>query len=720
MMRKLAIALLGIAAASASSSASAVAPGILFTPPGNQPGPDVVLVASGEPGQAIASIELSEDPAFPGDGGPNPDSQTTMFCTIGGDANIQFSATPSFSFQGHITGSPSVDLSCEQDATLITTAIVGCFEKRAGVAQPDRIFDVQCPATGAAAAPELDASPVPGSTLAMTSTSPANATQSFTISNTGSANLNVSSITGLAAPFSVAPPNANIAAGNAQLFTVTCNGAAGGVFFDALTVNTNDADEPTVNYQVDCTINTVAGQEYDSVPLPPGPVDLANTVGAPPTTTNITITNVGSGTLTISNLSALSPPLTRSIGNTSLTAGASTDITIGCSSAGATSSSQSLSFNTNDANEGSIAFTVNCNVTAGTAPEFSSSPGTPGPIAINTASGVNGSAQLFVENVGSANLTVSLGAIPTNPPFTVTGLPLNIAPGAPSSIVTVNCNNATPGVFASSFSLSTNDANEGVVPFNVSCNVVAGAAPEFDPVPLPPGPLTITTNQGAVGTANITLRNSGTANLIVSANASPPATFSTLPNPIPAIAPGAQPNLSVRCLNNTPGDYAGTVTLTTNDANEGNVVWNVNCRVNLVAPEFSSTPAAGSTFVFYVQSTQIISVIVRITNLGNATLTYSLSGLSGALTSVPAIGGPYNLAPNASQNIVVSCDGAAFGSQVVQILSVTHNDTGESPANYRIDCRKDIRLDADSVLRAVLGTPLLTDDSVLLLQNGFE
>jgi hypothetical protein len=146
----------------------------------------------------------------------------------------------------------------------------------------------------------------------------------------------------------------------------------------------------------------------------------------------------------------------------------------------------------------------------------------------------------------------------------------------------------------------------------------------------------------------------------------------------------------------------------------------VNCRVNLVAPEYSSTPAAGSTFVFYVQATQVVSVVVRIANVGNSTLTYSLSGLSGALSSAPAIGGPYNLAPNASQNIVVSCDGAAFGSQIVQNLSITHNDTGESPALYRIDCRKDIRLDADSVLRALLGTPLLTDDAILLLQNGFE
>ncbi|HET7845028.1 MAG TPA: choice-of-anchor D domain-containing protein [Xanthomonadales bacterium] len=718
MKRYAARLLLALVTMAPSAAALAQAPGIGFTPPGNQPGVDLVLVPQGS-GVADASIELFE--AVPGDGGDTPASLTTMFCTLGGDANIDFAAQPSFSFQGSIGGSPSVDLTCVQDAALVTTATVGCFEKRAGVSQPDRIFDIQCPSSGAVTAPELEASPVPGTTLDIDTTQPTNGTTTFTISNVGSATLNVTSITGLAAPFSVSPPSAPIPAGGNQVFTVTCNAAAAGVFFDGLTVNSNDADEGAIAYQVDCTVNAVSGQEFESVPAPPGPIDLANTAGAPPTSASITITNAGSGTLNISNLSGLVPPLSRTIGQTALAAGASTAINVFCDSAGAASSSQSLTFNTDDPDDGenAIAFTVNCNVSAGTAPEFASSPGTPGPIAISTSTGVQGQAQLFVQNVGTADLNVTLGTAPTAP-VTVAGLPLTLTPGSAAQPVTVSCQNGGAGSFSRNFTLATNDPSEASVPFTVNCNVVAGAAPEFDTTPAAPGPLTITTNQGVTGSSNVTVRNIGTSTLTINSITPSSATFSALPTAPINIAPGAQTNLSVRCFNNTPGDYAGTVTLSTNDASENTVPFTVNCRVNLVAPEYDSSPRAGSTFAFYVKSSETIQVVVRITNSGNAPLTYSLSGLSGALSSAPAIGGPYNLNAGLSQNIVVSCNGALLLGNVVQNLSITHNDSGESPALYRIDCRPDIRLSALPLLRTVLGAPIATEPATLLLDNGFE
>jgi len=716
-----ALALLAVAGFALSQNASAQAPGLLYTPAPNQVGTEIVMGASDTPGVAEGTIAISEDPGAPGDGGGTPASLTTVFCTIGGDANIEFASIPSFSFQGTVGGGPSVDLSCTQDATLITSATINCFEKRGGVSQPQKEWDVQCPATGAVAAPELEASPVPGTVLQMSSTQPSNGTAAFTITNSGSANLSVTSVTGLSLPFSVSPPNATITPGLAQQFTVTCNGTNAGVFFGALSVNSNDSDEGAVGYQVDCTVNAVAGKEYESAPPPPGPIDLANSAGAPETTATITVTNAGNGTLNLSNLSALSPPLSRSIGSTTLVAGASTGIVIGCQSAGAASSSQSLTFNTDDPDdgEGLISFTVNCNVTAGTAPEFASSPGSPGPVAVNTSTGVLGQAQVFVQNVGTAALTVSLGTAPTAP-VAVTGLPLNLPPGSPATAILVNCQSAGAGAFARSFSLNTNDASESSVPFNVNCNVVSGAAPEFDSTPVAPGPLTITTNQSVVGSATVTVRNLGNATLTLNPIGVSSGTFSTLPAAPINVGPGNQTNLSVRCFNATPGDYTGTVTLTTNDSNEGSVPFTVNCRVNVVAPEYDSSPRAGSTFAFYAKPTEVVQVVVRISNLGNAALTYSLSGLSGAISSSPAIGGPYNLGAGASQNIFVSCNGALLAGNVIQNLSVTHNDSGESPALYRIDCRQDIRLDAVPLLRSLLNTPMLTDDATLLLENGFE
>src|SRR5690242_16628125 len=130
----------------------AAAPGLLYNPAPNQPGVELVLGASVTPGTAEGSIDISEDTVnAPGDGGDTPASLTTVFCTLGGDSNIEFSSIPSFSFQGNVTGAPSIDISCTQDATLITTASVSCFEKRGGISQPQKDFDIQCPATGTAA-----------------------------------------------------------------------------------------------------------------------------------------------------------------------------------------------------------------------------------------------------------------------------------------------------------------------------------------------------------------------------------------------------------------------------------------------------------------------------------------------------------------------------------------------------------------------------------------
>nr|MBP8177373.1 hypothetical protein [Xanthomonadales bacterium] len=176
---------------------------------------------------------------------------------------------------------------------------------------------------------------------------------------------------------------------------------------------------------------------------------------------------------------------------------------------------------------------------------------------------------------------------------------------------------------------------------------------------------------------------------------------------------------SVRCLNATAGNYAGTVTFTSNDPNEGSVLYNVNCRVNVVAPEYDSSPRAGTTFAFYTDVGVPYVNTVRVRNLGNATLNYSLAGLSGIFSSNPAIGGPYTILPGAFRDIAVTCSGLTL-TTVTQTLGITHNDTGESPANYRFTCSPDIRLNAAPVLRALIGSPLVSEPGDLLFWDSFE
>lgn len=815
----------GALLALAAGVAHATPPQLSFVPTPNQPGTEITMA------DTAFLIEVSATPPGVLDVvGQNNTTQLTQ-CGVVGDDNINVDKG-GMTFYAGVQGAPedmpsqTFTITCEPVEGVATSALFRCGEKQGfNATEVDKYqWDILCPGSGAAV-PEIDPAPPSGSTLNLNANQPNDATAQFTINNIGTGNLGALSITGLSGPFSVNPnPGAALAPGS-RIYTVTCSGAAEGNFIGTLNFNSNDDDEPTVSYSLNCTIggaevdatpppgtpialattqgvpatpaiiqlanpgtatltlgaasglsgslgaslgsNSVApgdftnltvtcdgsaaagplnlqvatndpdggesvlgwpvtcdlaqatSPEFDPNLAPPGPVNLATTTGVSAAPVVITIQNNGNATLNLTGLSVLNAPLSRTLSSASIAAGGSATLTINCSSAGATNSNQQLTFNTNDPDDGEafISYSVGCTVTAAAAPEFGSIPAAPGPITVNTAQSTNGSANLLLQNVGTAALNLSVNTQP-GAPFSNVTVPASLA-AASSQLLSVTCNSASAGTFNRTLILNTNDSSEGTVSYNLTCNVVA-PTPEFNGVPAVPGPLSIVTDQNVQGSASITVQNLGSGNLTLNPIVVAPApTFSISPVAPQTVAAAASRLFSVRCLNATAGDYAGTVTFTTNDANEGTVVYNVNCRVNVVAPEFSASIRPGSVFSFYTPPAVPYANTIRISNVGNATLNYSLSGLSGVFSSNPAIGGPYTLAAGAFKDLVVTCSGLNL-TTVAQIFSITHNDVGESPAQYGFVCTPDIRLSAAPVLRALIGSPLVSEPGDLLFVDSFE
>jgi hypothetical protein len=850
--------LLGATLIAACNIASADAPQLTYSPVPDQGGAEVTSFQSTEGDSLMALITVTPVGGTPTDPPPPATNTSLLLCSLadeGGDQNINLSPQNLLFIGGTDVDPKTLTVSCTPLASA-SFATLTCAERIGGTDTGDRVWDVVCPA-GGDPVPELVAIPAPGLGLAMSSAQPIDDTDNITIQNVGNATLNITSIGGLAPPFSVAPGNAAIAAAGQQVFVVTCDGATEGAYFDQLTVNSDDADEGAIAYDVSCT---VSGAEFDGVPspgtpivlqtvqaqnvstpisvfnsgnatlnvtglslvdasgkltasiddptidagasaiitvacnagalgssgartltfntndvdggetsvsypniscdvtapslaefdpgiAPPGPINLAGTTAVAATPVVVTITNSGTAALNITNLSAFnaapSPALSRTLSSASIAAGGNATLTFNCSSGVATTDTETLTFNTNDGDdgEGLVTFNVACSITSGTAPEYASIPpanqGAPSTITINTTQGLIGSKILAMQNVGTAQLTgISVQTQPVNPPFLPVTIPSATLNAGASQMVTVSCSSNTAGTTPGTLVIATgNDLDELVNTYPVSC-VVAEAA-EFDATPAAPGPISFVTNEDELAATSITLKNLGTTNLTITAidvlgsPAPNPFTFSTGPLPI-TIAPGATSNATVRCLSTTPANYSGTATLTTNDLDDGeiNVVFNLSCRVNLVAPEFGSTPGAGATFQFYTNPDttpplppptpfEPFTTVVRITNSGNATLNYSLSGLSGFFSSSPATPGNYTVTAGDSTNISVTCSGAN-SSTVTQTLSIAHNDSNETPATYTFKCIPDIRRAALPMLRALIGSPIVTDPGNELFANGFE
>jgi len=452
----------------------------------------------------------------------------------------------------------------------------------------------------------------------------ASATQTFTVTNTGSKPLTITriavtgtgyTITGITLPLSVAAGKSTAIVAR---FAPTTAGALTGNI--SISANTN----PSVTSIPLSGTGTTGGVPVISVQptgIAYGGVGVGQNVGQ-----LMWITNVGSGTLTISNISAVGPGFSVT-GNTSpiaLAAGQST----------------SFFANVNPTITGNIAGTVTVANNSSSssiviplsATGMSQSQGQPA-ISVNPASfdfgnvavGVSTSHAVTISNPGSAALSIS-SISASGPGFTVSGFALPISIAANQSMtMTATFVPASVGATAGSITIANNSATPNVVAvLNGTGTSTGQPIMSVNPSSVSFGNVTV----GAPNSQTIVVQNNGAATLTISQATISGAGFTMSGLAAPAtIAAGSNTTFNVAFGPSAAGAVSGSVSLVSNAPGSPTLIPLSGTGVTVTKSLSSSTSnVAFGNVAVGSNSSQNVAII----NSGNSTVTIGSVNVTGA------------------------------------------------------------------------------------------
>jgi Protein of unknown function (DUF1573) len=535
---------------------------------------------------------------------------------------------------------------------------------------PTFTFTVSGTVTGAVIGVQaLSATVAKGSTFTFPYSTPAGTPTSvlFTITNTGSVNLNLSNATTLVsgAAFSeIATPTTPVAPGGSTTFRVRLLSNTPGIYSGTVSISSDDPVTPTYSFTVSGTVTgPVIGVLQGTTTIAKGSTFTfpSSTPAGTPTSVLFTITNTGSVNLNLSNATTLVSGAAFSeiaTPTTPIAPGGSTTFRVRLQSNTPGTYSGTVSISSDDINNNPFTFTVTGTVTG---PVISVQQGTT--LVANgstftfpssTPAGVPTSVLFTIYNTGSATLNISNSTtlVSGNGFSEIYNAPASIPAGG-NGVFRVRLQSATAGTYSGTVSISSDDLNHNPYTFTVSGTVTAAGVigvqagstviangstftfPSSTPAPVPVSVLFTITNSGA---ATLTISNPTT---LVSGNG-----FSEIVNaPSTIDANGGSGVFRVRLQSATPNTYTGTVTIQSSDPVTPTFSFTIQGTVT-PAPAIgvlqgSTAVANGSTFTFPATPAGTAETVsFTITNTGSAPLNLSnpaalVSGTGFSQTQTP-------------------------------------------------------------------------------------
>lgn len=292
---------------------------------------------------------------------------------------------------------------------------------------------------------------------------------------------------------------------------------------------------------------------------------------------------------------------------------------------------------------------------------------------VNTGAGVNQA--LMLRNTGTATLTVSAIAV-SGTGFSVSGftLPLTIAAGS-SFAGTIRFAPTKSGSVTGSVTITSNSTT-AAPPIALSGTGVAPTTPTSQLTLLPTSFAFGSITTGQTSSKQLTLRNSGTADLHVTALALVGAGYSTSGFGLPlTLTPGTSTSGNVVFAPTSAGVVNGSLTFTSDSASAAPPVALSGTGV-AATPQISVTP--NSMIFGNVVVGQTATTPLTLKNTGTANLSVTAITPSGAGYSVSGFILPLTLAPNATAvgNVVFAptTSGAVAGT-----IKVTSNASTAAP-----------------------------------------
>jgi hypothetical protein len=533
------------------------------------------------------------------------------------------------------------------------------------------IAPVQIGVSAVAATPAPQLAVSPSSLDAGSAAVGSKTSTNVTLSNSGSADLNVSMISVNGAPFSVsgiATP-VTISAGSSKVMTVVFTPTSAATVSGSITINSNDPAAPDVVSVVGTGTAAAAGQ----ISISPASVSFGNVLDGQSKTQPVTITNTGAASLTISQLSGtgvgfsvlgLTTPLT-------IAAGQSSTFNVRFAPETAGNISGSIYLSSNAPNSPATIAVSGTGVASTTSTTLSASPAA---LAFgNVNVGTTANQTVTITNTGAASLTISQLS-GTGVGFSVLGLatPLTIAAGQ-SSTFTVRFAPQNAGSISGSISLSSNASNSTATIAVSGSGVASTTTLSASPAAVAFGNV----NAGTAANQTVTITNTGSSPATISQVSVTGAnlTASGISTPL-TLAPSQTASLTLKYSPAVAGSLNGLVTLT----NAQGPATTLSVTGAAVQGNLAVTP--GSLSFSNVITGASSSQSVQVTNSANSSLTISQANLTGTGFSLTGLSLPLTINAGQSSTFNVRFVGQAAGT-VSGSLSLISN-AGNSPASVAL------------------------------------
>ncbi|MGC2418422.1 MAG: choice-of-anchor D domain-containing protein [Candidatus Acidiferrales bacterium] len=437
------------------------------------------------------------------------------------------------------------------------------------------------------------------------------ATQSITLKNTGTANLNVSSKSVTGTGFGVTGFSAvTLAPGSTMNFSATFTPTSTASVSGSISIVSDAASSPT-------TVALTGTGTAPGMSVTPSSVSFGNVPDGTTGTQVVTLRNTGTGSLVVSSESVTGTGFSvTGFAAQTLAANASMTFNAVFSPTSDGSASGSISVATNLP---SSPTTIPLSAT-GTQPGISI---TPSSVSFgNVADGATGTQPITLKNTGTANLVVSSESV-TGTGFSVTGFVAQTL--TPNGSMTFNAvfSPTTPGAVSGSISVSTNLSGS---PTAIALTGT-GTQPAMSVTPSSVSFGTVTDGTGS--TQAITLKNTGNANLVVSSESVTGAGFSVVNFTAQTLAPGSSMSFNAVFAPTSPGAVSGSISVSANLPGSPTAIPLTGTGAN---PAMSITPSS-VTFGSVVDGTNN-SQTITVKNTGTVNLVVSSQSVTGAGFSV--------------------------------------------------------------------------------------
>ena len=477
--------------------------------------------------------------------------------------------------------------------------------------------------------------------------------QTITITNTGTATLEITGIESDVSGLTFEPSMFTVEPNGSQTVTITFPSSTEGTFSGNITISSNDLQSGTQTLSVSVIVQP-----------PPAPVisvqqtavDFGTVAFAQPVQETITITNTGTASLMITGIQSNVAGLTFEPSTFTVEPNGSQTVTVRFPSSVEGEFSGNITISSNDLQSGTQTLSVSVTVQPRPVPTISVQQ-----TAVNfdpIVAGQTGEQTITIENTGTAPLEIT----GIKGEGDVSGLTFDttmftLEPGD-SRTVTITFPSSAEGTFSGLITISSNDPERATSTLSVSVIV--------QPQPVPAISVQQTTvnfgtiEAGQTSEQTITIRNTGTASLEITGIESDGDVSGLTFDPVMfTLSPDSSRTVTISFPSSVAGTFSGNIIISSNDPDRATQTLSVSVIVQ-AAPVPALVVQETAIDFGTVAFAQPVQETITITNTGTAPL--EITGIVSDVSGLTFDTSMFTLEPNGSQTVTISFPSSVEGT----------------------------------------------------------